>query len=187
MAWLRVLIRMTLLAAACFGTIPVGAQDDPATDGGAAAQEIEGDASVTEDATDADPADEPGYMTARKLSPISVTATRNPIEVFDYPGMVTVVGEEEMRTLQPSTTDDVLRQVPGVEFVGGPRRTGEIPSIRGFSGPDVVVMIDGARQNFNSGHDDCKSVSGRFSFRWAQAAWAAIGTSNLSHDARARP
>lgn len=87
------------------------------------------------------------------LKAISVTATRNPIEAFEYPGMVTVVGPETIQTLQPSTPDDVLKLVPGVEFVGGPRRTGEVPSIRGFDGPDVVVMIDGARQNFNSGHD----------------------------------
>jgi hemoglobin/transferrin/lactoferrin receptor protein len=87
------------------------------------------------------------------LKAISVTATRNPIEAFEYPGMVTVVGQDEIQTLQPSTPDDVLKLVPGVEFVGGPRCTGEVPSIRGFDGPDVVVMIDGARQNFNSGHD----------------------------------
>jgi hemoglobin/transferrin/lactoferrin receptor protein len=43
--------------------------------------------------------------------------------------------------------------VPGVEFTGGPRRTGEDPSIRGFSGPDVVIMIDGARQNIDTGHE----------------------------------
>ncbi len=148
MAWLRKQLLMTLLAAAFIGTAPAAAQEEPAGGAPSAAEEVEDNADTSEDATNAAAAG-----TARKLSPISVTATRNPIEVFDYPGMVTVVGEEDMRTLQPSTPDDVLRQVPGVEFVGGPRRTGEVPSIRGFSGPDVVVLIDGARQNFNSGHD----------------------------------
>ena len=38
-------------------------------------------------------------------------------------------------------------------LTGGPRRTGEVPSIRGFDGPDVVVLFDGARQNFGSAHD----------------------------------
>jgi hemoglobin/transferrin/lactoferrin receptor protein len=88
-----------------------------------------------------------------QLGPISVTATRNEIDPFVYPGMVTVIDREEIQRLQPSTPDDMLKLVPNVEFTGGPRRTGEVPSIRGFSGPDVVVLMDGARQNFGSAHD----------------------------------
>ena len=91
--------------------------------------------------------------TTRRLDTVSVTATRNPIKTFEYPGMVTVTGQEEIRLLQPSSADDILKFVPGVEFTGGPRRTGESPSIRGFSGPDVVVLFDGTRQNFDSAHD----------------------------------
>ena len=87
------------------------------------------------------------------LDTISVTATRNPIKAFEYPGMVTVIGREEIQTRQPSTPDDILKFVPNVEFTGGPRRTGEVPSIRGFSGPDVITIFDGARQNFGSAHD----------------------------------
>lgn len=87
------------------------------------------------------------------LSPISVTATRNPIAAFRYPGMVSVVDDEEIRRKQPSTIDDVVGRLPGVSFTGGPRRSGQVPSIRGFSGPDVVLLVDGVRQNFNSGHD----------------------------------
>lgn len=94
-----------------------------------------------------------GTETAESLAPISVTATRNPIESFDYPGMVSVIGRDEMNRNQPSTLDDLLRDVPGITFTGGPRRTGEVPAIRGFSGADVILMLDGARQNFSSGHD----------------------------------
>ncbi len=87
------------------------------------------------------------------LPEISITATRSPIAAFEYPGMVSVVGRDEIETMQPSSPDDILKWIPGVESVGGPRRIGEVPTIRGFSGPDVVVLIDGARQNFNAGHD----------------------------------
>lgn len=87
------------------------------------------------------------------MDTISVTATRTSGPAFEFPGMVTVVGRERIETLQPSSPDDILRFVPGVTFTGGPRRTGEVPSIRGFSGQDVIVMIDGARRNFESGHD----------------------------------
>ena len=90
---------------------------------------------------------------ATVLDTISVTATRNPIRSFEYPGMVSVVGRERILTGQPSTPDDMMRLIPNVEFIGGPRRTGEVPSIRGFDGPDVVILLDGARQNFGSAHD----------------------------------
>src|SRR3546814_12264672 len=67
--------------------------------------------------------------------------------------MVPVSGPQERETLPPSSPDDILRVVPNVELLGGPRRTGDVPSIRGFSGPDVIILFDGARQNYNSGHD----------------------------------
>ncbi len=88
-----------------------------------------------------------------RLDKISVTATRNPIKAIEYPGMVTVIGQEAIKLQQPSTPDDILKFVPNVEFTGGPRRTGETPSIRGFDGPDVILIFDGARQNFGSAHD----------------------------------
>lgn len=87
------------------------------------------------------------------LDPVTVTATGNPMAAFEYPGQVSVVDREELERLVPSSADDVLRRVPGVESSGGPRRTGEVPSIRGFSGADVTVLFDGVRQNFNAGHD----------------------------------
>ena len=99
------------------------------------------------------PEGDPQDGEAALLDPISVTATRNPIKAFEYPGMVTVISREEIQLRQASTPDDILQFVPNVEFTGGPRRTGEVPSIRGFDGADVVILLDGARQNFGSAHD----------------------------------
>lgn len=90
---------------------------------------------------------------ALAVDPISISATRNPIRALDYPGMVTVIDREKIIARQAATVDDVLRFVPNVEFSGGPRRTGESPSIRGFDGADIVTLLDGARQNFGSAHD----------------------------------
>lgn len=87
------------------------------------------------------------------VPPVSVTATRNAIEAFEYPGMVTVRDRRDIQDRQATSPDDILRSVPGVDFFGGPRRTGEVPRIRGFAGPDVILLLDGARQNFISGHD----------------------------------
>lgn len=109
--------------------------------------------SVAVQAQDIDPSNKTSEAHDKILDPISVTATRNPTKAFEYPGMVTVVGREEIESRQASTPDDILNFVPNVEFTGGPRRTGEVPSIRGFDGPDVIVLIDGARQNFGSAHD----------------------------------
>lgn len=91
--------------------------------------------------------------TAARLDTISITATRSPLRAFEFPGMVSVLGRDAIQERIPSKPSDVLRSVPGVEFSGGPRRTGEVPSIRGFSGADLVITLDGARQNFNSGHN----------------------------------
>ncbi|MEM0910262.1 MAG: TonB-dependent hemoglobin/transferrin/lactoferrin family receptor [Pseudomonadota bacterium] len=84
---------------------------------------------------------------------ISIYGTTNPIPVIDYPGQITVIEREEIEFLNPSTMSDLLRDVAGVEFSGGPRRTGETPSIRGRDGENVLILLDGARQSFISAHD----------------------------------
>ena len=89
----------------------------------------------------------------RREDTITVYGTSNPLPVFDYPGQVTVVDRNALETLAPSTISDALRDVPGLDFAGGPRRTGELPSIRGLSGQNVLILLDGARQSFTSAHD----------------------------------
>jgi len=84
---------------------------------------------------------------------ITVYGTSNPLPVFDYPGQVTVVDRDALETLAPSAISDALRDVPGLDFTGGPRRSGELPSIRGLSGQNVLILLDGARQSFTSAHD----------------------------------
>lgn len=84
---------------------------------------------------------------------ITVYGTTNPLPALNYPGQVSVIDREEIETLAPSSLSDVLRDVPGIEFSGGPRRTGETPSIRGLSGQNVLILLDGARQSFISAHD----------------------------------
>ena len=84
---------------------------------------------------------------------VTVYGTSNPIPVFDYPGQVSVITRDEIELRTPSAVSDLLRDVPGMAFSGGPRRTGEMPSIRGFTGQNVLILLDGARQSFSSGHD----------------------------------
>lgn len=91
--------------------------------------------------------------TALGVDEITIYGTRNPLSIFDYPGMVTVYSRERVETLAPSTLSDLLTETPGMQFFGGPRRTGELPALRGLSGDNVLILLDGARQNFLSAHD----------------------------------
>ena len=84
---------------------------------------------------------------------ITVYATRNPIDAFDYPGQVSVIDKDVIEDFNPSTIADIFDAVPGSGIGGGPRRSGQTPDVRGLSGEGVLVLFDGARQSFLSGHD----------------------------------
>ena len=84
---------------------------------------------------------------------VTVYGTSNPIPVFEYPGQVSVVTRDDIDLFMPTSPSEMLRDIPGVEFSGGPRRTGEMPAIRGFSSENVLILVDGARQSFISAHD----------------------------------
>lgn len=84
---------------------------------------------------------------------VTIYGTSNPLPAFEYPGQVTVITREAIDTFAPSAMSDLMRDAPGVEFSGGPRRTGETPSLRGLGGENVLILLDGARQSFISAHD----------------------------------
>lgn len=87
------------------------------------------------------------------LDPITIFATLSPIAAFDYPGQVAVIDREEIERSQASSIGDVLQNTPGVLVDGGSRRAGQQPTIRGFREEDIVILVDGVRQNFLSVHD----------------------------------
>lgn len=87
------------------------------------------------------------------ITEITVSATKNPVEAFSVPASVSVVSRDEMDDLVASSIADVFASVPGLIFDGGPRRNGQTPAIRGMAGEGVVVLYDGVRQSFLSGHD----------------------------------
>ena len=84
---------------------------------------------------------------------IHVETTRTQIPAFDYPGLTSVIDSETLDLIDPVTLDELLRTIPGMEVGGGPRRTGQTLSLRGLGRENVVILLDGARQNFNSAHD----------------------------------
>ncbi|MEO0412219.1 MAG: TonB-dependent hemoglobin/transferrin/lactoferrin family receptor [Pseudomonadota bacterium] len=84
---------------------------------------------------------------------ITIFATKSDKDSFDYPGEVTVVPRDVILDFNLSNIADLFAAVPGARFDGGPRRSGQVPSVRGISGEGVLVLFDGARQSFLSGHD----------------------------------
>ncbi len=98
-------------------------------------------------------ADDAGDIAIAQLDTISVYATRSPIPAFDYAGEVTVIPKDVIEDFNPSTLADIFDAVPGAAIGGGPRRAGMTPDVRGLSGEGVLVLFDGARQSYLSGHD----------------------------------
>ncbi|WP_197456807.1 TonB-dependent receptor domain-containing protein [Cephaloticoccus primus] len=86
------------------------------------------------------------------LDAITVSSTRTAWRAFDVPGMTSVVDSRALDLLQPQSMDDILRALPNVELFGGPRRTAEVPRIRGRNSENVLILIDGMRQNYGGGH-----------------------------------
>lgn len=86
------------------------------------------------------------------LDPVTVTATKTAQPADEVSANVSVITNEEIEGRSPAKIDDLLRELPGVDMQGGPRRVGQDINIRGFGGQRVVTTLDGARQNFDAGH-----------------------------------
>ena len=89
---------------------------------------------------------------AENVDVITVTATKTERNAFSTPTAVAVIDQEEIEQFIPSSFKDVLEGTPGLSIQGGARRIAEEPSIRGFSDQQLVLRLDGARQNFDQSH-----------------------------------
>ncbi|MBK5910844.1 hypothetical protein CCR85_04970 [Rhodothalassium salexigens] len=87
-----------------------------------------------------------------EIDEIVVTATRTERERFKTPVATSVINRDMIDAAQPYGYQDIFETIPGVEIQGGARRIAEEPNVRGFSDEQVVIRIDGARQNFDLGH-----------------------------------
>lgn len=81
------------------------------------------------------------------LDTVVISATRTPQALDAVAGSVSVLTAEDFDSAQAGRVSDVMKKLPNVEFGGGPREHGEIPTIRGVSGAGITLMVDGARQN----------------------------------------
>ncbi len=87
------------------------------------------------------------------LDAVTVYATRSEQSTFDVPAMVSSVDAGAAGHALAGDIGDLLEHTASVEVDGGPRRTGQTISIRGFDDEAIITLIDGRRQNFEAQHD----------------------------------
>ena len=89
-----------------------------------------------------------------QLDEISVTSTKTETSAIDSLSGTSVVSLDEIRQIQPDRVADILKTVPGVTTQSSPNDPAQAINIRGLQDfGRVNVLIDGARQNFQStGH-----------------------------------
>lgn len=88
-----------------------------------------------------------------RLDAVTSTGTRTQEKADQIPFSVDVVDQEKIEQRRPQSLDDLLRDIPGVDSGGGPRRAAEGPTVRGLDSSRLLITIDGARQNFDAGHE----------------------------------
>jgi outer membrane receptor protein involved in Fe transport len=92
-----------------------------------------------------------------EIAPISVTATRQPQDVFNLPAPVHIVDSARIRQLQPENAADLFRGFEGLDVNGvGPSQ--ERPTIRGLSGQRILLLEDGVRLNNSRRQQDFGEV-----------------------------
>lgn len=85
------------------------------------------------------------------LDPVVVSATRTEAHLSRVPASVSVVTKDDFDAQQAGSVADVMKKLPNVDFGGGPRMAGQIPTIRGYQGPSITLLVDGARRNASAG------------------------------------
>lgn len=78
--------------------------------------------------------------------------TRGARPLQEAAAAVSVVDSDEIERRQAETFEDLLGDAAGVSIEGGPRGIAQEPNIRGFQDEQIVIRVDGARQNFNVAH-----------------------------------
>lgn len=89
------------------------------------------------------------------LEHMTVTASRNPVPMWEAGSSVTVITEADIENRQTPYLVDLLRSVPGlaVSQQGGPGKFAQI-RVRGAEANQVLVMLDGIEVNDMTRADD---------------------------------
>jgi len=87
-----------------------------------------------------------------KSKKVVVTATRIEEDLDETTRSINVVEKEQIEELQPQSVAELLSYQANVQLSGGPRADSQSVNIRGLTENRVLQLIDGVRQDFESGH-----------------------------------
>jgi hemoglobin/transferrin/lactoferrin receptor protein len=89
-----------------------------------------------------------------KFDAVTVVASKSPRKALTFPAQVSVLEFGSSNATSNTTrVSNIQNKVAGLSFYGGPRSTAETPQLRGFTQKDIIVTVDGKKQNFDSVHD----------------------------------
>lgn len=90
---------------------------------------------------------EPRVAETRTTEEVVVVATRTAVPLDKVPASVSVVTQEDFAVQQAESVGDVMKKLPNVDFGGGPRADGQIPTLRGEQFNNIILLVDGARRS----------------------------------------
>lgn len=84
---------------------------------------------------------------------IQVNATKLQTSLSNIPASIGLIQSEDIENMQAQNLDELLALIPGVNANESPRSSGQRIQIRGINSSKIIVLIDGARQNFRNSHN----------------------------------
>lgn len=84
-----------------------------------------------------------------RMETITVVATRTENRAFDVPASVSTVTRDQIADKQAPDLKAVVNDLPGVTMEGT-RLGAEMPTIRGYFGPDIILRVDDARRSLDA-------------------------------------
>lgn len=87
-----------------------------------------------------------------QLGTITVLGTRTQKTTDAVPRSIDVIGRDRITREQSADPGEIVDALPNVDVTGSPRPLGESIQIRGLSGDRILLLIDGVRQDFFTGH-----------------------------------
>ncbi len=133
------------------------------------------------------------FAADRNLEEITITATRD-TNSKNSSRNISVVNQKEIEKQQATSVPQLVNYLPNVTLTGGPREQVQGVNIRGLGGNRVLQLIDGVRQNFESGHrptyfldpsllKNVEVIRGPSSSLWGSGALGGVISQNTIHAA----